>query len=82
MFDVPEPTIGRIVTYRTAAGVDCPAIVVATRHDPAYVELAVFYPAQVSADFMPPAGIPHESLGIKTVDRFPCGSWRWPERVG
>lgn len=74
-----EPTLGRIVIYRSRAGVDMPAIVTGlVEGDPDAVFLEIFPPPGASKDII------DGHWGVVQAlypDRAgPC-TWRWPERV-
>lgn len=73
------PSIGRIVVYRTLAGIDVPAIIVSVDND-AYgeplddgcVQVHVFWEGR-KPDYVNDGGVPGPSDA--------AGHWRWPERV-
>lgn len=76
-----EPTIGRIVIYRTRPGLDVPALITAIPGDadhpcpPAdgHVHLTIFYPGRLAKDYIGDDGVRGPSREN--------GCWRWPERV-
>jgi hypothetical protein len=71
------PTIGRIVIYRSRAGVDMPAIITAVTDDPGYVHLHLFVPPGAQPDILSyEHGTPSE-VGVTDAR----GCWRWPERT-
>ena len=74
-----QPSPGRIVVYRTLAGVDCAAIITSvpesehpTRPAPGHVHLHAFYPRDTAPDYIDDGGVPEGDTP---------GTWRWPERV-
>lgn len=77
-----KPSIGRIVTYRTRAGVDIAALVTAVIDDSPdeAVHLEQFPPPSVSADNISHQfGVPkaaEDATEFQTLE-----TWRWPERV-
>lgn len=77
-----RPTIGRIVIYRGADGVDSPAIVTAleTSGETGVVRphLHVFWAPGARSTFEYERGI---DQAAPQGDVAP-GTWRWPERVG
>lgn len=69
-----QPTIGRIVIYRTKAGADIPAIVTAVIDLEGAVHLQQFVPPGVGMD-----AISYEWGVDGPAERNGC--WRWPERA-
>lgn len=75
-----QPTLGRVVIYRTREGHDYAAVIAATpsceQQKPApakgRVRLSVFWDGN-RADWMPDEGVPGPAKK--------SGHWRWPERV-
>jgi hypothetical protein len=83
-----QPTVGRIVTYRTSHGLDVAALIVSTPESghptppaPGYVHLHIFYPRDTPADYVTDEGVPEDALGVKPDGEQRRGHWRWPERV-
>lgn len=81
---MPEPTLGRIVVYRSLAGVDCAAIITSvpgsahpTPPADGHVHLHIFYPRDTAPDYVNDEGVPlHDE-----PNQADPGSCRWPERV-
>lgn len=83
-----QPTVGRIVTYRTLAGLDCAAIIVSTPSsghptppDPRHVHLHIFYPRDTAPDYINDGGVSEDTHGVLPDGEHTPGTWRWPERV-
>jgi hypothetical protein len=69
------PSIGRIVTYRTRASVDIPAIITALVDDGPAAHVTQFPPPGVGADHL------SYEWGADYSAEPADGCWRWPERV-
>lgn len=76
-----KPSIGRIVIYRTRAGVDIAAMVTAVLEDSPdeAVHLKQFPPPSVSADNIDHQFGAPKAVGASELEML--GTWRWPERV-
>lgn len=83
-----KPSIGRIVIYRTRAGVDYAALITSTPDSghptppaPGHVHLHVFYSRDTPLDFIDDGGVPEDTRGVEPGGEHQRGHWRWPERV-
>lgn len=73
-----QPSIGRIVIYRSRAGVDMPAIITALAVDEDSVHLHLFPPPGAAAD-----GLSYEFGTARAEDEQDPAleTWRWPGKA-
>ena len=87
-----QPSVGRVVIYRTKRGVDSPAIITAVHgsaHEPplqippaeGHVHLEIFWPRGTPPDYINDGGVPEDTDGVMPGGEHKGGHWRWPERV-